>query len=106
LHILPHIVFRNTWAWGTEESEKGKPAMRAQNNYTIEVDHPKFGRRYMVFAPAPGVSESASDVEPQLLFTENETNAKVLYGQKNNAEYVKDAFHDYVVGGKSDAVNP
>ncbi|KAM9920572.1 hypothetical protein OXX59_007124 [Metschnikowia pulcherrima] len=106
LHILPHIVFRNTWAWGTEESEKGKPAMRAQNNYTIEVDHPKFGRRYMVFAPAPGVSESASDVEPQLLFTENETNAKVLYGQENNAEYVKDAFHDYVVGGKSDAVNP
>ncbi|QBM90939.1 Glycosyl hydrolase family 63 C-terminal domain-containing protein [Metschnikowia aff. pulcherrima] len=106
LHILPHIVFRNTWAWGTEELEKGKPAMRAQNNYTIEVDHPKFGRRYMVFAPAPGVSESASDVEPQLLFTENETNAKVLYGQENNAEYVKDAFHDYVVGGKLDAVNP
>lgn len=106
LHILPHIVFRNTWAWGTEEAAKGKPHMRALDDYTVEVDHPKFGKRHLVYAPAPGVADNAPDVEPRLIFTDNETNAERLYGQKNSTPYVKDAFHDYVVDGKQDAVNP
>ena len=42
----------------------------------------------------------------ELLFTENETNTERLWGQPNASPYVKDAFHDYVVGGRTDAVNP
>ena len=41
-----------------------------------------------------------------LLFTENETNAAQLFDATNAQPYVKDAFHDYVVHGRTDAVNP
>ena len=43
---------------------------------------------------------------PELLFTENETNAERLWGQPNPTPYVKDAFHRYVISGEQDAVNP
>ena len=42
----------------------------------------------------------------ELLFTENETNAARLWGKPNPSPYVKDAFHEYVIAGKKDAVNP
>lgn len=34
---------------------------------------------------------------PELLFTENDTNFKRLYGGKNTSPYVKDAFHDHII---------
>jgi hypothetical protein len=41
-----------------------------------------------------------------LLFTENETNAALLFGSENASPYVKDSIGDFVVGGRRDAVNP
>ena len=38
---------------------------------------------------------------PELLFTENETNASRLWGQPNRSPYVKDAFHEYVIAGNA-----
>ncbi|EGW31533.1 uncharacterized protein SPAPADRAFT_51535 [Spathaspora passalidarum NRRL Y-27907] len=105
LHILPHLVLRNTWAWGTEEV-KSKPSAKEIDQYTIEVEQERFGKRYLVFAPAPGCTEGSPDVEPTILFTENETNTQRLYGQENKHKYVKDAFHDHIVDGKEDVVNP
>ena len=46
------------------------------------------------------------DGNPELLFTENESNASRLWGAANSSPYVKDAFHEYVVAGNKDAVNP
>ena len=46
LHIMPHVVLRNTWSWGDDESKKEKPSVKALDDYTIEVDHAKFGKRY------------------------------------------------------------
>ena len=43
---------------------------------------------------------------PELLFTENESNASRLWGQPNATPYVKDAFHEYVISGRGEAVNP
>ncbi|KAK6464655.1 Six-hairpin glycosidase-like protein [Scheffersomyces coipomensis] len=106
LHILPHLLLRNTWAWGTEESEQVKPKLTKVDDYTIEIEHEKFGKRYLTFAPAPGIDDDSPDVEPILLFTENETNTERLYGQPNKHKHVKDAFHDYVVDGDKTAVNP
>ncbi|HSR58086.1 MAG TPA: hypothetical protein VLL57_07850, partial [Candidatus Binataceae bacterium] len=40
------------------------------------------------------------------LFTENETNATRLWGVPNGSPYVKDAFHDYVIEGRTEVVNP
>ena len=41
-----------------------------------------------------------------LLFCDNETNARRLFGQNEVSGYFKDAFHEYLVQGKHDAVNP
>ena len=43
---------------------------------------------------------------PTPLFTENETNFERVFDAPNARPYVKDAFHDYVIGGTRDAVNP
>ena len=40
------------------------------------------------------------------MFTDNHTNYERLYRAPNESRYVKDAFHDYVVRGQSDAINP
>src|SRR4029077_17611604 len=43
---------------------------------------------------------------PELLFTENETNAKRLFGIENRTPFVKDGINDNVVHGVKEAVNP
>ena len=43
---------------------------------------------------------------PELLFTENETNARRLFGIENRTPFVKDGINDYVVHGVKEAVNP
>src|SRR5207344_2785514 len=42
----------------------------------------------------------------ELLFTENETNNERLFQVASRSRYVKDAFHEYVINGRRDAVNP
>ena len=44
--------------------------------------------------------------EPRFLFTDNETNYKKLFGQENEEPYVKDAFHEFVIEGKTGSVHP
>ena len=46
------------------------------------------------------------DGDPELLFTENDTNMERLWNGHNASPYVKDAFHSYVVAGNREAVNP
>jgi hypothetical protein len=92
LHLLPTLWFRNTWSW-----QKGatKPAMRQVEEGTVLASHAQLGDRTL-----------DCDGRPELLFTENESNASRLWGQSNPSPYVKDAFHEYVVSGKREAVNP
>jgi hypothetical protein len=99
LDLLPTLWFRNTWTWGrTGEGYWGKPSIAADGTGTLVADHESMGRFRLFMENAP--------VAPELLFTENETNAERLFGSVNAAPHVKDAFHEYVVGGRGDAVNP
>ena len=43
---------------------------------------------------------------PELLFCENETNRQRIFGEEKTAGYFKDAFHEYLINGNKDAVNP
>jgi hypothetical protein len=52
------------------------------------------------------VGPGPDGARPQLLFTENETNAQRIHGAPNKSAFVKDAFHECVVHGREDAVNP
>jgi hypothetical protein len=91
LQLLPTLWFRNTWSWGDEGP---KPTLREAGG-AIVASHPELGEYTL-----------SCDGTPELLFTENETNAQKLWGQQNPTPYVKDAFHRYLVSGERDAVNP
>ena len=47
----------------------------------------------------------ACEGTPELLFTENETNAQRLWGSENRTPFVKDGIHETVVNGARDKVN-
>jgi hypothetical protein len=92
LHVLPTLWFRNTWSWG---GSKPKPVLSQVGENKIHASHMELGNCTL-----------QCEGTPELLFTENESNASRLWGQPNPSPYVKDAFHEYVIAGKRDAVNP
>lgn len=105
LHIIPHLWFRNTWAWGREKPEN-KPSVQLAGESLVRSHHHTLGDRYMLMAPSPSVVPNGEDVLPEILFTDNDTNFEELYEGKNTTEYVKDAFHKYICDGEKAAVNP
>jgi hypothetical protein len=110
LHILPHLWFRNTWAWGPEPLPEpiiriGPPgpgfvSLQADDTPTRPLPNLPFeyrlGPRYL-YGEAGG----------SLLFTNNETNWTGLSGPpaQNRRRYVKDAFHRYLIHGEA-CINP
>ena len=91
--VLPTLWFRNTWSW---EQGTNKPTLRQLNGGgRILASHPQLGDRTLHF-----------EGNPDLIFTENESNAARLWGGANASPYVKDAFHEYLIAGKREAVNP
>ena len=71
LHIVPQVFFRNTWAWGYDNKDK-KPSLRQVSPIAVETKHPKLGNRYFQLSPSPGYGESKSDIDPRLMFTDND----------------------------------
>jgi hypothetical protein len=99
LHVLPTLWFRNMWSWGRQgEGYVTKPHMSLINEDTVLAVHQSLGTYTLRADAAAG--------NPRWLFTENETNNQRLFGFPNVSPYVKDAFHEYVVRGRRDAVNP
>ena len=95
IHVLPHLWFRNTWSW-KEEGEKPLLKLLKEGEFgVIETHHSTLGNRWLYCQKAQ-----------EYLFTENETNNERLFKSKNATPYVKDSFHDYLIHGKKDAVNP
>jgi len=109
IHILPHLWFRNTWAWWPEPkpepiikvgpSGRGFVSLEASDLTTDPLPRLPFEYRlgtYYLYGEASG----------QLLFTNNETNAPRVYGwwAHSRSPYVKDAFHRYIING-DDCIN-
>jgi hypothetical protein len=96
LHVLPSLWFRNTWSWGRDDR---RPTARKtddlENCHCVELQHWQYGKRWLL-----------CDGQPQLLFTENETNYQRLFNTKGPSPYVKDAFHEYLIHKNQAAVNP
>jgi len=93
LHLLPTLWFRNTWSWN---GQSGKPQLRKGDSPSVvEAHHQTYGQRWLY-----------CEGEPELLFTENETNVRRLYGVENGSHYFKDGINDYIVNGVTEAVNP
>jgi hypothetical protein len=108
LHLLPTLWFRNRWAWGDGSP---RPELRAvdspepsdsQNKHClVHARHNTLGQYWFACQSTENVVGN-----PQLLFTENETNAQRLWGVPNRTSFVKDGINDAVVNGKQGTVNP
>jgi hypothetical protein len=96
LHLLPSLWFRNTWTWWP-----GAPR-------PVIAEIPVGGGHRGMLANAEHLGDRFlyCDGAASLLFTENETNNRRLYGTPNAHPYVKDGINDYVVLGAKDTVNP
>jgi Mannosylglycerate hydrolase MGH1-like glycoside hydrolase domain len=96
LHLLPTLWFRNTWS---VEQGAQKPLLKlaadASGAKVVCAAHPELGERRLCCEGAPA-----------LLFTENETNNRRLFGTENAVAHVKDAFHEYLIQSRGEAVNP
>lgn len=95
LHVLPTLWFRNTWSWGLEDERPCVFGSPHGSPKSIEVDSVYLTRRRFYY-----------EDEPELYFTENESNRQRLWNIPNLTPYVKDAFHRKVIDGEDDAVNP
>ena len=94
IHVLPTVWFRNTWSWS---GDVPKPSLKLCNQMpaVIELNEPEYGRRWLL-----------AEGSPDLLFTENETNFRRLYGATDASIHAKDSINDYVVNGALDVLNP
>ncbi len=96
LDLLPTIWFRNTWSW---DADGQRPRLHrvedVKNASAVQLCHNYYGHRWLFCQGAP-----------DLLFTENQTNTRRLYDYSNGSRFFKDGIDDYVIHGKSDAVNP
>ncbi|MFL5665846.1 MAG: MGH1-like glycoside hydrolase domain-containing protein, partial [Ktedonobacteraceae bacterium] len=98
LHLLPTLWFRNTWAWGYDDRRPSLTTVEpeaGQSVRLVHVQHHELGDYWL-----------ACEGTPELLFTENETNARRLWGIENWTPFVKDGIHETVVNGARDKVNP
>ena len=101
LHLLPTVWFRNTWSWGClHEGCTPMPELRQTGEGAVLCEHVSLGRVHF------RARSDSGGRGPAVLFTDNETNNERLFQAPNESRYVKDAFHDYVIRGRSDAVNP
>ncbi|XP_042215012.1 uncharacterized protein YMR196W-like [Homarus americanus] len=105
IHVLPTLWYRNTWVWGCSHEGCGlKPKLEAVGVDSKSGVSMVRGRHESLGEYTWALDQSVT--EAALLFTENETNSQLLFGADNNTQYVKDAFHRYVVNGETSAVNP
>ena len=89
LHVMPTLWFRNTWSWGLDDR---RPSIAASNGALI-TEHHELPRMRLT-----------GDGSPRVLFCDNESNSRRLWGVDGTA-FPKDAINDLVVHC-IDATNP
>ncbi|BDI29170.1 glucosidase [Capsulimonas corticalis] len=97
IDLLPTVWFRNTWSWGDDAD---RPTLRleedgAAGRKVILLHEESYGERRLYCAG-----------DPDLLFTDNETNRHRLGMAPGASQFCKDGVNRYLVGKHEDAVNP
>lgn len=84
VYLLPTLWIRNFWSFIDMEE---KPIIKkVKGSSSVSIRHPYVGDYRLYF-------EESS----KLLFTENETNRKRIFGEENDHPFKKDLFHDAVI---------
>jgi Glycosyl hydrolase family 63 C-terminal domain len=89
IHLLPQLWFRNTWSW---DSNAARPELGLAGGAVV-ARHEQLGAYHLQV-----------EGEPALLFAENQTNVARLFGVQGASGPFKDAFHEYLIGGRADAI--
>jgi Glycosyl hydrolase family 63 C-terminal domain len=88
--LLPTLWFRNTWLFNDFIQ---KPVIEIleplQNAGAVKATNEQLGSYNFYYS-----------VTDETLMTENETNTEKVFGYANKSEFVKDAFHDAIIGKK------
>jgi hypothetical protein len=92
LMVMPQLWFRNRWGWG--RGHHPVPVLERDGSTIAARDD------------TLGCFTLSLDGTPETLFTDNETNTRRIFGSPNASQFVKDAFHAYVVNGTREAVRP
>jgi hypothetical protein len=104
LDVLPHIWFRDTWSWDTNQNHEGpvhpehcelRPNLRRFGEHVIQASHYELGN-FNFYCEDPD----------QVLFCNNATNTEHLYGIKSQDKYFKDGINDFICNDRYHAVNP
>jgi hypothetical protein len=95
LRLLPTVWFRNTWSWNGAATPPRLRAAAATGAFaSIELEERHYGTRRLF-----------CEGQPELLFTDNETNTTRLFGT-SGPRYAKDGINDAIASGRREAVNP
>jgi hypothetical protein len=110
LHILPHLWFRNSWAWGPTPLPEPviKPASAPSGTVCLVADDARLVQSInLPEAYKLGSRRLYGSPGAELLFTNNDTNAARVFGpgQPSRTPYVKDAFHRWVIN-REPCLNP
>ena len=111
LHLLPHLWFRNSWAWSDPPGPEPTIVLGKSSSGLIDFqadDRSALPPKNLRDIYQLGLRHLYADGHGTPLFTYNETNAPRVYGPGNVSRklYVKDAFHRYIVNGEQGQVNP
>jgi hypothetical protein len=96
LSVLPTLWFRNLWTFADKISRPRLYAL-ADNTECSTVQ---------CCGGLPEDRIMLCEGDCTLLFTENETNNEALFGTPNARRYVKDGINEYLIHGRTEAVNP
>ncbi len=92
LHVLPTVWFRNTWSWGRGTDET--PTLAHASDGSVLATHPILGTWTVTHDPSA-----------EVLYCDNETNVRRLFGVDGGSSNPKDGINDHVVHGAA-TVNP
>ena len=95
LHLLPTLWFRNEWTWRSGIDPSTVVAGAPVNGDPHVIAHQNNLGNYHLYAHAP----------TQMLYTENETNFKDLWGLEKPKQFCKDGIERFLVHGQADAIN-
>ncbi|MBT8137773.1 MAG: glucosidase [Gammaproteobacteria bacterium] len=94
ISLLPMLWWRNTWSWSGAAAKSSLRTTKAPDGsaWAVEADDQEFAGYHLL-----------GSQDAQVLFTDNESNADLLWGE-DGVPYSKDAFNRYLVHGEKDAV--
>ena len=92
IHVLPQLWARDIWSFSPISE---RPSLAGHNDGSVTTFHPSL----------PTMRFTCEGAE-ELLFCDNDTNPRRLYGMRDAKGWFKDGINDCIVNGDRSAVNP